>query len=114
VESRAGVKAVLNVKGVLDLSQEQESELYRIAQEALNNVVKHAHARHVMVELTSRTDSVRLLIEDDGIGFDPATAEQCGGQGFRNIRERAEIIGAKCSIISEPGRGTQIVIEVNP
>jgi signal transduction histidine kinase len=114
VESRAGVKAVLNVKGVLDLSQEQESELYRIAQEALNNVVKHAHARHVRVELTSRTESVRLLIEDDGIGFDPATAEQCGGQGFRNIRERAEIIGAKCSIISESGRGTQIVIEVNP
>jgi signal transduction histidine kinase len=113
VESRAGVKAIFNTKGELHLTLEQESELFRIAQEALNNVVKHAHARQVRVDLIGQAQGIRMTIKDDGIGFHPEEAEQSGGQGFRNIRERAEILGAKYSINSNIGRGTKIVVEVN-
>jgi signal transduction histidine kinase len=54
-----------------------------------------------------------LEIEDDGVGFDPETARLAGGQGFRNMRERAENIGARYSFVSAPGQGTKIIIEVN-
>lgn len=112
VESRAGVKALLSVDGNFHLTTEQESELYRIAQEALNNAVKHAHATQVRVSLAVQNDIFQMMIEDDGVGFDPKAAEQAGGQGFRNIRERAEIIGAKYSIISKIGDGTKIIVKV--
>jgi signal transduction histidine kinase len=54
-----------------------------------------------------------MTIEDDGIGFDPLTVEHGGGQGFRNMRERAASIGARCSFESAPDQGTKITIEVN-
>jgi signal transduction histidine kinase len=112
VEAKAGFQAVFRSEGVFHLSQDQESELYRIAQEALNNVIKHAHADQVRVDLTGVAGRIRLMIEDDGVGFDPETAEQGGGQGFRNMRERADLIGARCSMQSVPGQGTKISVEV--
>ena len=54
-----------------------------------------------------------MTIEDDGIGFDPLTVERGGGQGFRNMRERAANIDARCTFESAPGQGTIITIEVN-
>jgi PAS domain S-box-containing protein len=112
VESRTGFQADLQTEGEFLLSQEEESELYRIAQEALNNVSKHAHADRVKVILHGKQDSFRMIIEDNGVGFDPETTVQAGGQGLRNIRERAEGIGAACWIESTPGQGTKIMIEV--
>jgi len=82
--------------------------LYRIAQEALNNVVKHARASEAAITLRTG-DVVRLTVADNGKGFDPAqvTADHLG---LKIMRERAETIGAKISIYSEPGEGTQITI----
>jgi signal transduction histidine kinase len=93
---------------------EVETHLYRVAQEALNNVVKHASARHVSVVLERHDDRLVLIIEDDGRGFDvDARAEPHGrGLGLVGMRERAEIIGGSLEIESTPGKGTTIFLQV--
>ncbi len=113
VEAKAGFKTDFDSAGSFQLSPAQESELYRIAQEALNNIVKHAQANRVTIHLTGQPGCVRMTIEDDGVGFDPLSVEHGGGQGFRNMRERAANIGARFSFESVPGQGTKITIEVN-
>ena len=82
---------------------------YRIAQEALNNVVKHARANQVNVRLRCEKGTVELEIADDGKGFDPGevSAEH---HGMRIMRERAEAIGAQFQVNSEPGHGTQVLL----
>ena len=113
VESKAGIQVVFHSEGELRLSAEDEDELYWIAQEALNNVIKHAHANQVKVELMRKAGCLRLTIEDNGFGFDPdQSGPSSGGQGIRNIHERAEKIGARCRIESAPGKGTNVNIEV--
>jgi two-component system sensor histidine kinase UhpB len=89
----------------LSLSTEQEVTLYRIAQEALSNVAKHARAHHVRVSLSRREEAVVLSIEDDGIGFRPEAVE---GEafGFEGMRERAALIGGQLIVSSQTGRGT--------
>jgi signal transduction histidine kinase len=113
VEARVGFQAQFQTNGEIEFSPEVESGLYGIAQEALNNIMKHAHANQVKIQLIGQAGCIRLTIEDDGVGFDPAVAGQGGGQGLRNIRERAEQIGAGCWFESAPGQGTKITIEVN-
>ncbi len=97
----------------VDLPSHVEVALYRIAQEALQNVVKHARASTVLIHLDADGDSVRLVISDDGRGFDPDTvvdAEDRHSYGLVGIRERAELIGASLHLTSRPGTGT--VVEV--
>ncbi len=113
VEAKTGFETSFETGGSIHLSPAQESELYRIAQEALNNVIKHAQASRVIIHLVGEAGCVRMTIEDDGVGFDPLTLEHGGGQGFRNMRERAANIGARCLFESVPGQGTKITIEVN-
>jgi signal transduction histidine kinase len=113
VEGRAGFKTQLLSEGEVDLSADQETELYWIAQEILNNVVKHAHAKQVKVHVMGEADCIRLVVEDDGVGFDPVVGSRAGGHGIRNIHERAEKIGASCWIESAPSQGTRVTIEVN-
>jgi PAS domain S-box-containing protein len=89
------------------LSREAEVTIYRVAQEALNNIVKHAHASRVDVLLERRDHSVVLVVEDDGVGFDtqdPATNDR--GIGLAGMRERAALIGAELQIESQPGATT--------
>jgi PAS domain S-box-containing protein len=112
VETRAGFQASFHSAGTFHLPGQQESELYRIVQEALNNVIKHAQATQVNVRVIGEADRVRITVEDDGVGFDVESAEHAGGQGFRNMHERAASIGASCSFDSIPGRGTKVTIEV--
>lgn len=81
--------------------------LYRIAQEALNNVVKHAKASQAVVTLRCGRISIRLTVADNGVGFDPTTVT-ADHLGLKIMRERVEAIGAKLSVYSEPGEGTQI------
>jgi PAS domain S-box-containing protein len=111
VETRAGFQTSFHSEGTLHLSAQQEGELYRIAQEALNNVIKHAQASQVKVQVVASEYWVRIVIEDDGVGFDLETAERSGGQGFRNMRERAASVGASCSFESMPGKGAKVTIE---
>lgn len=83
------------------------TELFRIAQEATTNALRHAAASHVQIRLTVAADSLTLSVDDDGIGFEPAAVAGIGS-GLRNLQTRAETIGASLLLRSEPGRGTFI------
>jgi signal transduction histidine kinase len=91
---------------------EQERELFRIAQEALNNIVKHAGARRVGILLDASDDTLILEIEDDGRGFDPAAEHRADAFGIIGMYERAALIGGTVTIDSHPGRGTRIGVSV--
>jgi signal transduction histidine kinase len=88
-----------------------EEELFWIALEAFNNVVKHAGAQQVTVRLQLGDGSVCLEIRDDGRGFDPARARQTGGMGLPGMEERAHRIHGKLEITSAPGWGTTVRVE---
>jgi len=111
---RAGIPAELHTTGLLDdrLSTEVETTLYRIAQEALNNIAKYSHARQVEVILERRADCVLLIIEDDGIGFDVAQRGNGAGFGLIGMQERATLIGATLEIESAPEQGTTILVRI--
>jgi signal transduction histidine kinase len=83
------------------------TELFRIAQEATTNALRHAAARRIHIRLTVAADSLTLSVDDDGIGFDPAAVAGVGS-GLRNLQTRAEAIGASLLLRSAPGRGTYI------
>ena len=93
------------------LGDEIETTLYRLVQEALTNVVKHAHARTVSIVLVRRDGRVTALIEDDGRGFD-ATHARADALGLVGMRERARLVGGKLTVESADGAGTTIAIEV--
>jgi len=112
VEARAGLKTELDVEGERRLPIVIEQELYRIAQEALNNVMKHARAQHVSVHLQFADETVRLQVHDDGIGFNPLTARNTGGVGLRSFEERAAKVGGQVTLESSPGEGTTVTVEI--
>jgi signal transduction histidine kinase len=86
--------------------------LYRIAQEALRNVVKHSGSRHAAVELSGAADSIRLRVTDDGVGFEPGSVGGNGGLGLVSMRERLTLVGGEIAIDSHPSDGTQIDVRV--
>jgi len=97
----------------MHLSGETQNALFRIAQEALANVVKHAQAKSVCITLESQAGRVRLSIKDDGIGLATAKRpDQSHGFGMGTMRERAQGIGGRFRVESRPGRGTTIRVEV--
>jgi PAS domain S-box-containing protein len=112
---RAGVRADLHTTGLSAdrLTSEVETTLYRIAQEALNNIAKHARAENVDVILERRADCVSLIIEDDGIGFDQGNAgAPRQGFGLLGMQERAALVGATVQIESAAGEGTTIIVRM--
>jgi len=110
VERRAGVDPQLIMDEPLELPARLEEELYRIAQEALNNSLKHAAASTVIVRITTEEGQVALEVEDNGQGFDPAAGT--GGMGLNNIRDRAERLGGSAVVVSSPGEGTKVRVKV--
>lgn len=93
------------------LTAGQAGPVLSIAHEAMSNTLRHAHAQECIVSLHLRDGGVRLLVEDDGVGFVPgASAGQ--GLGLRNLAERAQRLGAKLEIITAPGRGAHIVLDI--
>jgi PAS domain S-box-containing protein len=113
--SRVNVPVELHAGGLSSdrLSSEIETTLYRIAQEALNNIAKHARAGMVEVILERRSDHVSLIVEDDGVGFDLAAIEAEGrGFGLLGMQERAAMVGATLEIESAPGEGTTIFVRM--
>ena len=96
--------------------KEKELAIYRIAQEALNNIVKHAQASRVFVNLIGREDRILLSIEDDGIGFDLGEAMEIangkGPLGLLIMRERVVQLRGEFNIESDIGKGTHIMIEI--
>jgi signal transduction histidine kinase len=93
------------------LTPEIETALYRIVQESLTNIVKHAQAHSVSIVLGRKSDSVSVIVEDDGVGFDPDRTRE-GGLGLIGMRERVSLIGGRLTIESRPGAGTAFVAEV--
>ena len=113
VESRAGLQVDLNVSGEVDLPLTLESELYKIAQEALNNVVKHANASAVTVQIDATDNHFCMIIEDDGMGFILDIATPNPGLGLRSINERVKQIAGELLIRSAPGEGTMLQVVVD-
>jgi signal transduction histidine kinase len=92
---------------------EREFAILRIAHEALNNAVRHAHADHVSVRLSQRPDVVTVEVRDDGVGFDPQRAEvRSRHLGLTSMEERARELGGHLEIRSAPGSGTTVVLRV--
>ncbi|HEV8572554.1 MAG TPA: sensor histidine kinase [Actinomycetota bacterium] len=109
-----GVGCVVRSSLEQRLDPDVETVLYRVAQEALANVAKHAHAGRAWVSLRARNGSVILEVGDDGIGFDPLYATSNGSRdhfGLTAMRERVEMAGGRWEIQSSPGDGTRVVAE---
>ena len=111
LQGRIGLPVVVEANLDERLPLPIEEALYRIAQEALHNVVKHAAARQVRVEVGRIKSGVRLRIVDDGRGFDPSQVA-AGHLGLAGMEARAARIGAKFTCRSQPGAGTTIEVLV--
>ncbi|MFZ0791619.1 MAG: ATP-binding protein, partial [Chromatiaceae bacterium] len=92
-----------------DIDEGLKIHIFRIVQEALNNVIKYAEARNVWIKLDRCGAAIRLIVRDDGVGFDPGdTAAPARGLGLSSIRQRGGLYNGQVSIESEPGRGTTV------
>ncbi|NIQ80053.1 MAG: histidine kinase, partial [Anaerolineae bacterium] len=110
VEERAGIDARLLVEGDVDLPASLEERLYRIAQEALNNALKHSAGTSVAVRIHVNDERLELEVVDDGVGFDIDGVSDTGGLGLAMMRERAAELGGLLLISSAPGQGTTVKI----
>ncbi len=112
VSERSGLVVRLNVDSQLQaLPPELETALYRIVQEGLTNVVKHARASAVSIVLAGSEGNVRLLIEDDGVGFDPSSV-RTGAFGLIGMRERVSLLRGRLLVESEVGAGATVIIDL--
>lgn len=107
LRARQGIEVEASLGDEPGVSIAVKEALYRIAQEALQNAVKHAHANRLEIRLGHVEDGLKLEVRDDGRGFDPAT-EHPGHLGLISMRERAEEVGGVFEVISAPDSGTQI------
>lgn len=112
VERRAGIAAQLAVEGGGNLSVGVRTELFQIAQEALNNVLKHAKATRVRVELRESDDHLELVIADNGRGFDAQRLLDRGGLGLLSMRERAAGLGGVATIGPAEGGGVKVAVRI--
>jgi len=92
------------------LSENQKLTLFRIAQEALNNVMKHAEASQIMIKLSDQKNSIQLLIKHDRKGFDSFSTKK--GAGLNNIWNRVYLLNGNLTVNTEPGKGCTIVVEL--
>jgi two-component system nitrate/nitrite sensor histidine kinase NarX len=109
VHGRSRIQVRLISTGECALPLDAKTAFYRIAQEALNNIVKHSHAHQVDMRLQCQPPEIHLQIRDDGRGFDPKRAGQAR-LGLGIMRERAEAIGARFVLTSQPGHGAEITV----
>lgn len=107
----AGVEVDVDLRGLdADLPEDVQIALFRVVQESLTNVVRHSGARSVSIVATARGRRVRLVVDDDGRGFDPsAPTDRLGLEG---IRERVELLGGTLRVESSPGGGTAVVVDL--
>jgi signal transduction histidine kinase len=116
-EHRVHAAVEVRISGEIgDVPSEVANGCFRAAQEALTNIVRHARAHHVSLELTQRNGFLELIVRDDGRGFEvPGTIERAarrGSLGLLGMRERVQILGGKLQIDSSPGHGTRIHVTV--
>ena len=110
---RSGISCtVIKSQESIELPEAHSITLFRICQEALNNILKHAHAKHVQIEIVKGTDHLELIISDDGVGFSEVARNKPRSFGLRGVHERVAHLGGTVKIASTLGRGTQIAIFV--
>jgi signal transduction histidine kinase len=115
LQSHSGLRVAVQVEGDLrPISAPVKTALFRVAQEALVNVVKHAQATSAKVNLVFKDDEVALTIEDDGCGFEPGRVEASGRKswGLMGMEERAHLLGGVFRLESSIGEGTYILVEM--
>jgi PAS domain S-box-containing protein len=113
VSRREGIEIVFSHEDIpTAISKNISLALYRIVQEGLNNISKHACAEHTSVSIKGIDHDVLLSVQDDGIGFNPAQVKEKSGLGLSSMRERVRIIDGIFSIESQPEKGTQITVRV--
>jgi signal transduction histidine kinase len=94
----------------IPLEAEQRHELFLVFKEALNNIIKHSGASEVRISLRIEPDSIRLVVEDNGRGFNATTLPEDKGNGLPNMRNRLQRLGGRVEVRSEPGKGTRVEI----
>jgi signal transduction histidine kinase len=112
---RSGITARYKSLGVDQrnrLTEDMESSIYRIVQESLTNIVRHARATYADVILEWQDDKIIVIVEDDGVGLDLSAARTRGHLGLVGMQERAEMLGGKLLIDSIPNGGTTLVVEI--
>ncbi len=107
-----GIQVQVVAQSDVGFPEETESELYRIAQEALANVRKHAQATRVKIELRAAGPEVALTIRDDGVGYDAGAETDDDRYGLRGMRERVKLVNGRLRISGRPGRGTSVAVRV--
>ena len=112
LEKQHGLKVMLEVDGDVVISKEQEHHLFRVVQEALNNIIKHADTDRASVRLEFQEDHISLQITDDGSGFDPKLKLADEHLGLSSMRERVELMRGTFRFDSHPGEGTKITIYI--
>ena len=112
LRARHGIEIDLKLCSEPDVPYAVKEALYRIAQEALNNIAKHSGASQASVSLDCQPQGLKLMISDNGKGFDPTTALEKGGLGLKLIRERVEMLGGEMSIDAAVDQGCQISFQV--
>ncbi len=106
---RTGIPVSLEVEGGLDeLPEEYRTCVYRVVQEALTNIARHAAARRILISVAARNDILSISVEDDGVGFNPR-ARARGGLGLLGMAERVKKLGGNLEVISEAGLGSSIL-----
>ncbi len=107
-ERRTHIACILSHKNIPTVDNTIATAAYRIAQEALTNVARHANAAHVEVDLHTDGNGLVLLVSDDGQGFDHEALSSNDGLGLAGMRERATLVGGELEVESQPGQGTQV------
>jgi len=106
---RSGIACELTVAATaLELSQPQASAVFRIVQESLTNIAKHAQASHADVIIERDDDTLVVRVEDNGVGFTPSGARKPNSLGLFGLRERAALLGGQATVVSSPGQGTMV------
>ncbi len=113
IQNMPDLKVRLEIVGMGErLEQEQESILYRVIQEVISNIIKHAKASELVLQLVRHEKELSVIIEDNGVGFDTSKINDFGGIGLKNILSRVEFINGSVHFDSAPGRGTSVLIDV--
>lgn len=112
VERRVGVRVVAHFEALPDVPPQVERDLYFVAIEALNNVLKHAGADEVSMVLARNNDHIQMILTDNGRGFDQSTASNEGGLGLQNMRQRVNQLGGVLEIETKVGEGVRIVATI--
>ncbi|NNG01543.1 MAG: PAS domain S-box protein [Desulfobacteraceae bacterium] len=111
-EKRSEISCIFEVGRIPELQDTVATAAYRITQEALTNVARHAHAGRVEVQLNYENEKLTLVVKDDGCGFDPMDLDDSQGLGVLGMRERAALINGRLAVESRKGKGTMVNLQV--